>query len=326
MSGGWSGAVLGVFAQPRATHPLRLQSEQREISQALSRSRFRDAITFDALAAATIDDVRRALLSRHYDVVHFAGHGDFDAPLIRWLVAAAADLGVPKMRLSPELVRREAKAAKAALLGASTSSASTTIQLDRLLATSASVEQPVDGDGAEAALITLTVSVLEELGAGALALEDDDGAVAPPNPLALAQLLRQAGVRVVVLNACETEYQGKLLQQQGVPFVVATGSALSDQCAAEYARAFYDYLFNSAATEAIEQAAHSHALLALRLKSLAPARHGAPTLLAAEPALAQASADAVARSAADGSGAPLATASQASAAMEQLSGTGHCTS
>ena len=69
--------VLGVFAQPKVTQPLRLQSEQREISQCLLRSRYRDSITFDALAAATIDDLRRALLARTYDVVHFAGHGDF---------------------------------------------------------------------------------------------------------------------------------------------------------------------------------------------------------------------------------------------------------
>ena len=150
--------VLGVFAQPKSTQPLRLHSEQREITQCLMRAKFRESFCFDALAAATIDDLRRALLAKRYDVVHFAGHGDYDAPLIRWLVAAAVRFGVPRSSLSAEKVRLEAKAAKMRLLGAS-SDASTHISLERLLQMTAS--QPV-GES----LITLTPRVLEELGAG----------------------------------------------------------------------------------------------------------------------------------------------------------------
>ncbi|KAL1508695.1 hypothetical protein AB1Y20_004790 [Prymnesium parvum] len=279
---GWSGGVLGVFAQPKTTHPLRLQSEQREISQALSRSRHRDQIVFDALAAATIDDVRRALLTRRYDVVHFAGHGDFDAPLIRWLVESVERLGVAKTRLSQQRVRHEVKAAKARLLGTASDSFTLIRVDDLLLPPQAGLPAGEEPAGASSeTTIKLTVSVLEELGAGALALEDEEGAAQPPNPLALAQLLKQSGVRMVILNACETEYQGKLLLQEGVPFVVATGSALSDLCAAEYARAFYDYMFNARSNVAIERCAHEHAILALRLKSLNPERHGAPKLMEA---------------------------------------------
>jgi hypothetical protein len=86
-------------------------------------------------------------------------------------------------------------------------------------------------------------------GGRALALEDEEGAIAPPNPLALARLLKQAGVRLVVLNACETEHQARLLLKEGVSFVIGTRSALSDQAAAEYARAFYDYIFNTCTLE-----------------------------------------------------------------------------
>ena len=68
--------------------------------------------------------------------------------------------------------------------------------------------------------------------------------MSPPNPSALAELLCSAGVRAVVLNACETYYQGRLLQQNGVPYVVTCRALLSDQAASEYSRGFYDFLFN----------------------------------------------------------------------------------
>ena len=65
-------SVLGVFSQPKGTNPLRLQQEQRMITHCLALSRYRDSIVFDSLAAATIDDLRRALLKRAYCVVHFS--------------------------------------------------------------------------------------------------------------------------------------------------------------------------------------------------------------------------------------------------------------
>eukprot|EP00966_Prymnesium_polylepis_P238960 5526365-Prymnesium_polylepis.1 len=64
--------------------------------------------------------------------------------------------------------------------------------------------------------------------------------------------------------------------------VVPRGHASAD------ARAFYDFLFNAPSTDEIEAAAHAHALLGLRLKSLSPSVHGAPQLLVASPAAATA--------------------------------------
>ena len=52
-------------------------------------------------------------MNRHFDVVHFAGHGDYTEPLVRWVVAQAEEkFGIPKSNLSPEAVRRAARAAK----------------------------------------------------------------------------------------------------------------------------------------------------------------------------------------------------------------------
>ena len=90
------------------------------------------------------------------------------------------------------------------------------------------------------------------------------GKLSPPNPSALAALCSTTGVHTVVLNACETLYQGQLLHRHGVPHVVAARSLLSDQCGVEYAKGFYDYLFNAAADRgaggapSLFEAAHSH--------------------------------------------------------------------
>jgi hypothetical protein len=41
----------------------------------------RDSITLEIRHAATVDDLRHALLDDAYDVLHFSGHGDFDTLL-----------------------------------------------------------------------------------------------------------------------------------------------------------------------------------------------------------------------------------------------------
>jgi hypothetical protein len=67
--------VLLVFANPRGTSALRLGEEDRTIRECIRRSKNRDNLRLVVLHAATIDDVRRALLDEEHDVVHFSGHG-----------------------------------------------------------------------------------------------------------------------------------------------------------------------------------------------------------------------------------------------------------
>ena len=69
--------VLAVFCNPRGTDHLRLQAEQRVLQQSL---KFVSA-SLDIVPAATIDDLRMALLGQRYDVIHFSGHGCVDGPL-----------------------------------------------------------------------------------------------------------------------------------------------------------------------------------------------------------------------------------------------------
>jgi DNA-binding NarL/FixJ family response regulator len=67
--------VLVVFANPRGTDPLRLGAEDRIIHECVRRSRHRHNIHLEILHAATIHDVRRALLEQDYRIIHFSGHG-----------------------------------------------------------------------------------------------------------------------------------------------------------------------------------------------------------------------------------------------------------
>lgn len=67
--------VLGVFANPRGSSALRLGEEDRTIRECIRRSRLRDQIQLTIVHAATIDDLRRALLDDEFSVVHFSGHG-----------------------------------------------------------------------------------------------------------------------------------------------------------------------------------------------------------------------------------------------------------
>jgi NTP pyrophosphatase (non-canonical NTP hydrolase) len=71
--------VLFVTCDPEgAADHLHLQAEQRAIKEALAFSPHGSKIHIENLPAATTDDLRRALLSEDYDIVHFSGHADQD--------------------------------------------------------------------------------------------------------------------------------------------------------------------------------------------------------------------------------------------------------
>jgi hypothetical protein len=70
--------VLIVCASPLDQDRLRLGAEEKEIRSALQRSKNREHWRIETNQAATVDDLRRALLDHDPTVVHFAGHGGKD--------------------------------------------------------------------------------------------------------------------------------------------------------------------------------------------------------------------------------------------------------
>lgn len=67
--------VLLVFATPHSLPHLNLAVEDRSIREAIRLSRYRDCISLTVLHAATIHDLRRALLNQTFQIVHLAVHG-----------------------------------------------------------------------------------------------------------------------------------------------------------------------------------------------------------------------------------------------------------
>lgn len=67
--------ILFLTANPHGTMPLRLSEEVRDIQRGLERSQHRERFTLEQRSAVTPTDVRRALLDRRPQIVHFSGHG-----------------------------------------------------------------------------------------------------------------------------------------------------------------------------------------------------------------------------------------------------------
>lgn len=64
-----------IASSPLDQDRLRLSAEFRDIRRALQRSRNRENWIIESNEAATVDDLRRALLDFRPQIVHFAGHG-----------------------------------------------------------------------------------------------------------------------------------------------------------------------------------------------------------------------------------------------------------
>lgn len=67
--------ILFVSSSPDAHDSPMADRELREIRRALTRSKTADNVTLATLGAATIDDLRHALLNHRYEVVHISAHG-----------------------------------------------------------------------------------------------------------------------------------------------------------------------------------------------------------------------------------------------------------
>lgn len=68
--------VLFVYCNPDGGDQLKLHAEQRAIKEALRRGPNANKFKLDDLPAATTNDLRRALLSEQFDIIHFSGHAD----------------------------------------------------------------------------------------------------------------------------------------------------------------------------------------------------------------------------------------------------------
>jgi hypothetical protein len=80
--------VLLVLCSPSDEERLRVDIEHRSVMKAINGARDGSRVALTPLPAATIDDLRRALLKSDFEIIHFSGHGDSD-----FLVFETADGG-----------------------------------------------------------------------------------------------------------------------------------------------------------------------------------------------------------------------------------------
>lgn len=74
--------ILILASSPIDQARLRLDKEAREIDEGLRRSQKREQFTLEQKWAVRPDDLRRALLDFHPQIVHFCGHGSGDNGLV----------------------------------------------------------------------------------------------------------------------------------------------------------------------------------------------------------------------------------------------------
>lgn len=68
--------VLLVAASPMDQGQVNVGGEARQIVNSIKQSCHKDNISIELAIASTIDDFRRHLLDREYEIIHFCGHGD----------------------------------------------------------------------------------------------------------------------------------------------------------------------------------------------------------------------------------------------------------
>lgn len=132
--------ILLVCATPRGTDPLRTTEEDRTLRESLRLSPHRDDFEVQTLNAATIDDLRRALLWKQFDIVQFSGHGTHTGLVFE---DAQGKLMVPSSVAIAELLQR--RGVRIAVLNACYSLSVGTIAaigLDHTIASTGPISDP----------------------------------------------------------------------------------------------------------------------------------------------------------------------------------------
>jgi len=90
--------VLLVLCSPKDAVSLRLMTELRTITESVRAMSNGRKIFIEALPSATIDDLRRALLTKSCDVLHFSGHSDSTTLVFEDAAGASQDVSLQAIR------------------------------------------------------------------------------------------------------------------------------------------------------------------------------------------------------------------------------------
>jgi len=96
--------ILGIVSSPRGLPPLDVEHEQEQLTRALAKPCAEGLIEVHWAAEATWAALQDLLLGGQWHVVHFIGHGDFDASQDEGLLALTREDGRPDMVEADRLV------------------------------------------------------------------------------------------------------------------------------------------------------------------------------------------------------------------------------
>lgn len=89
--------VLFVHSSPKDEEHLRIATELRAIRESIRIGRKEGVIEMDDLPAATVDDLRRALLTKEYEILHFSGHANPNVLVLESEDGTAVDVSLSSL-------------------------------------------------------------------------------------------------------------------------------------------------------------------------------------------------------------------------------------
>lgn len=183
--------VLAIFANPRSTDALRLGTEDRVIHESIRRSRYRNNISLTVCHAATIHDVRRALLDEKFHIVHISGHGTGSGLMLE--DETGGEYVVPQKALG-ELFAAYCPPLRCVILNACYS-----VTQGKLLSTGVPYTIAMEGAISDDAAIEFTRGFYDAIGAGKrIAFAYQEGCrnvkLASPGKLFVSQLIRKGEI------------------------------------------------------------------------------------------------------------------------------------
>ncbi|MBI5030356.1 MAG: CHAT domain-containing protein [Chloroflexi bacterium] len=196
--------VLVVFANPHGTDALRLGTEDRTIRESIRHSRYRDNISLTVCHAATIHDVRRALLDEKFHLVHMSGHGTGSGLILE--DETGGEYVVPQKALA-ELFAAYCPPLRCIILNACYS-----LTQGKLISTGIPFTIAMEGAISDDAAIEFTRGFYDAIGAGkGIAFAYQEGCrnvkLASPNRLFVSQLIRKGELLESSSNATQVDEQ-----------------------------------------------------------------------------------------------------------------------
>jgi hypothetical protein len=96
--------ILGIASSPRGLQPLNIAKEKSQLANALSRLRYEGMAELVWASSATWAELQEMLLGSCWHVIHFIGHGDFDAERDEGVIALTGQDGRPDLIEASRLV------------------------------------------------------------------------------------------------------------------------------------------------------------------------------------------------------------------------------